>query len=354
MVIKNVVVNGTLTDIRTENGKTAFVGRQSEDGFDAGGLYLYPGLIDVHVHGYAGHDALDGDLSEMAYGLAKCGTTCFYPTTMTAPFERIKKACEARTDVYGARIPGFHAEGPYISERYRGAQKAEYIKTPDLSEFKRLKNVKIVTLAPEIAGALEFIKECGVIVALGHTDADYEESVKAARAGAKCITHAFNAMRGFHHREPGALGAAITEDMFVTVICDGLHLHRAAVLALYKTFGADRMILISDGMRATHLPDGEYELGGQTITVKNKSAKTPDGALAGGTHTLLECVRTAVSMGIPKDDALKMASRTPARLMGLNAGEIKEGLDADFILCDENLDLKQVFLKGEALRDEMK
>ncbi|MBQ7623692.1 MAG: N-acetylglucosamine-6-phosphate deacetylase [Clostridia bacterium] len=354
MIIKNARINGKRADISAENGKITYIGEIKENGFDAGGLYLYPGLIDIHVHGIKGRDAMDGDLSDMAYGLAKRGTTCFYPTTMTAPFEKIKRACEAKTDVYGARIPGFHLEGPYISEKYKGAQKAEDIRTPDLYEFKKLKNVKIVTLAPETPGALEFIENCGCTVSLGHTDADYETAVKAARAGASCVTHAFNAHRGFHHREPGVLGAAITENMYVTAICDGLHLHKAAVLALYRTFGADRMILISDGMRATNLSDGKYELGGQTVTVKEGVARTADGALAGGTHTLLECVKTAVSMGIPKEDALKMATETPARLMGLDAGEIRKGAPADFILCDKDLNLKKVIINGELLREEQK
>ncbi len=352
MVIKNAVINGKLSCLRAEKGKITFIGKTEESGFDAGGLYLYPGLIDVHVHGCKGADTMDGELAEMAYELAKRGTTCFYPTTMTAPFSRIKKACEADTRVYGAQIPGFHAEGPFVSPKYRGAQKAEDLRAPDLTEFGRYKNVKIVTLAPELVGAEEFIKECGCVVCLGHTDADYETAARAFRAGAKCVTNTFNAMRGFHHREPGVFGAAVTEDAFVTVIADGLHLHRAAVLALYKTFGRDRMILISDGMRATGLPDGEYEFGGQTVSVEKGVARTKEGAIAGGTHTLLECVRSAVSMGIPKEDALIMASRTPARLMGLSKGEIRVGADADFILCDGELELKKVFISGEALKEE--
>lgn len=350
MLIKNAVLNGKTLDILAENGKIQKIGKISGDGFNAGGLEVIPGLADIHAHGFMGADTMDGDLKKISHALAECGTTTWYPTTMTESDERIMSACNADTNVGGANILGFHMEGPYISAKYKGAQNEKYIKLPSLEHFKKFKNIKLVTLAPELGGAAEFIKNCGCVACLGHSSASYEDGVIAAQAGAKCLTHTFNAMPPFHHREPSLIGAAITENMYVQVIADGLHLHRAAVLALYRIFGTGRMILISDSMRAAHLCDGEYEFGGQQITVKNGVAKTRDGAIAGSTSSLMDCVKTAVKMGIPKTDAIKMATETPSNLMGINKGRIEVGYDADLLLCDGDLNIKKVIINGEFFR----
>lgn len=347
MLIKNAKLNGKITDIFIKDGKIKEIGKISGNGYDADGLEIIPGLTDIHAHGFMGCDTMDGNLKTIAHALAERGTTTWYPTTMTESDERIIHALSADTRTGGANIPGFSMEGPYISAKYKGAQNEKYIKLPNLEEFKKFKNIKLVTVAPELCGAVDFIKNCGCVVCLGHSGATYDEGVLAARAGAKCLTHAFNAMPPFHHRDPSLIGAAITEDMFVQVISDGLHLHPSAVLALYRIFGADRMILISDSMRASGLCDGEYEFGGQQINVKNGIAKTRDGKLAGSTSCLMDCVKTAVKMGIPKSDAVKMASETPSALMGLNKGKIEIGYDADLLLCSKNLEVKKILINGE-------
>lgn len=347
MIIKNVILDRNKCDIEIKNGKITNIGKFCGDGYDADGLEAIPGLVDIHSHGCIGKDTMDGELGEMAKYLAKCGTLTWYPTTITESLKRMNKACGADINVEGANILGFHVEGPYINKKYKGAQNERYIRNPDPEEFKQLRNVKLVTVAPELSGSTEFIKNCDCVVCLGHSDATYDEAKTAAKAGAKCLTHTFNAMAPFHHREPSLIGAALTEDMYVQVIADGLHLHRAVVLALYKMFGSDRMILISDSMRAAGLGDGEYEFGGQQIDVVKGVARTKDGAIAGSTSVLMDCVKSAIAMGIDKKEAIKMASETPSKLMGINKGRIAVGYDADILLCDNELNIKRVIINGK-------
>ena len=208
----------------------------------------------------------------------------------------------------------------------------------------------MVTLAPELCGSDEFIKKCTSVVSIGHTDCDYNTACNAINSGAKCLTHTFNAMPPLHHRNPGPIGAAIDKNIYVQVICDGLHIHPSVIRTLYRLFGKERMILISDSMRATCLSDGEYEFGGQTITVTNGVARTPEGAIAGSTSTLIQCVKKAIEFGISEEDAFYMASRTPAVLMGENKGLIKEGFDADLISVDDNLNIDKVIINGEIFK----
>ncbi len=348
-VFKNLLINGEIADIVSENGIIEKIGSCSESGVDFCGKKAYAGLIDIHTHGMTGIDTMDGRAADMAQIYAAAGTTTFYPTTMTAPSEKLKAVLRLPKTHGGARIDGFHMEGPYINPKKCGAQNGEFIRLPDIEEFKSFEGVRLVTVAPELDGAEEFIKSCGAVVCLGHTDADYDTAVKAARAGAKCLTHMFNAMPPIHHRAPSLIGAAFDENMYVQLICDGKHIHPSVVRMAYTLFGADRMILISDSMRAAGLPDGEYEFGGLEITVKDKTARTPDGALAGSTSTLLECVKCAVSFGIPERDAFIMASRTPARLMNLNRGELAAGKDCDIIVLDEKNELHAVIIGGEII-----
>ena len=316
--------------------------------YDAGGARVFPGLVEIHAHGCGGHDTMDGDaLSAMAADFRRAGVTTWYPTTMTESTARIRAALAQTSDGRGAHIPGFHLEGPYISEKYKGAQNAAYIKAPDIGEFATFPCVGLVTVAPELPGALDFIRAAtarGVRVAIGHTDCDYETACAAFDAGAVCLTHTCNAMRPFLHRAPGPIGAAIDKNAYVQVIADGRHLHRSMVTMLYRTFGRDRMILISDSMQATGLGDGTYIFGGQPVTVCGGVARTADGALAGSTTTLYGCVRQAVAMGIPEEDALYMASATPAAMMGLRAGKIAPGYAADFIAVDDGGELLNTFV----------
>ena len=345
MVLKNVRHGGTLTDIVTENGKIKSIGKTDLPGRDFGGLRIYPGLIDIHTHGCIGFDTMEGHITDMSEEQLRHGITTWYPTTMTMPYQDIIKAASFDpASIGGAHVPGIHAEGPYINEKYKGAQNAEYIELPDIEKFRMIPNVSIVTIAPELEGSEEFIRNCSAVVSIGHTDADYDTAMRAFKAGAKCLTHTFNAMPPIHHRAPGVIGAAADSGAYAQLICDGIHVHPSAVRMLFSIFGSDRVILISDSMRATGLSDGDYMFGGQKITVKGRYAMTQDGHLAGSCSNLFECLRHAIEFGIPEDVAVRAATLNPARLMGLNKGEIAVGKDADFIIVDDNFELKEAII----------
>lgn len=350
-IFKNLLVDGQLVDIKIKDGKIIFVGKTEEDGTDVGGLKCFPGLFDVHTHGCIGCDTMDGNnLLKMADYLAKNGTTSFLPTTMTMSIDDIKRVVNIKIPkTNGAKIYGFHAEGPYVAKKYKGAQNEKFIKNPTIEEFNQLDNVAMVTVAPELDGAMEFIKECKCVVAMGHTDATYDCATEAIKNGANCITHTFNAMAPLNHREPGPVGAAMDNNIYVQVISDGLHLHKSVVRMLYRLFGVERMVLISDSMCATGLSDGEYSFGGQPITVKNGVARTHEGAIAGSTSTLLTCVKKAIEFGIPEADAFKMASYTPAKMLGLKKGELKEGYDGEFIAVDGDYNIKMCVIDGNII-----
>ncbi len=356
MILKNVKLNGKNTNITIENGRIAAFGEvnSAEESIDLMGFEVCPGLVDIHSHGCIGIDTMDVEgLDKMSVYQAENGITSWLPTTMTMDYGLIKRVTNRDiSDIEGAEVLGFHMEGPYINKKYKGAQNEEFIKKPDIEEFKTLENIGMVTIAPELAGSMEFIKNCGTVAALGHTDADYETGVAAFESGARCLTHTFNAMPSFHHRNPSVIGSAIECDGYVQVICDGLHLHKSVVTALYRIFGSDRMVLISDSMRATGMNDGEYEFGGQTITVKDKVAKTGDGAIAGSTTNLFNCVKKAVEFGIPKAEAIKMATLTPANLIGATGkGRIEIGADADIIAVDDNMNLMFAMAKGRIYKN---
>ena len=348
-VYKNALINGKLVDLVTENGKFTYIGKTELDGIDLGGEKVLPGLIDIHTHGCGGDDTMDlGKLGKMAKFHAEHGVTSWLPTTMTASFESLKAVSETDiSSIDGAEILGFHFEGPYIAEKYKGAQNPEFIQPPSLEDYRQFKNVKMITIAPELEGSMEFIKNCDCIVALGHTEADFDTTIDAIKAGANCLTHTFNAMPPLHHRNPGVIGAAVQEHIYAQVICDGLHIHPSVVNILYKLFGADRMVIISDSIRATGLSDGEYDLGGLNVTVRGIEARLSDGTVAGSVTPLFEGVKKAISFGIPEDDAVKMASETPATLLGVKKGKIAEGYDADFIVVDKDFNLLKTVIAGK-------
>lgn len=350
-IFKNAGKN--FCDIVAENGKITYIGKTDEQGINLNGDFVYPGLIDIHSHGCIGYDTMDkAFLYEMSAFQAKNGTTSWLPTTMTMDMDTIRDTVNPPLPSFenAAVVLGFHMEGPYISPKYKGAQNEKYIKNPDINEFNKLNNIKMITIAPELPGSIDFIKQCSAAVSLGHTAADYAAAADAISAGASCLTHTFNAMPPLHHRNPGPIGAAIDKNIYVQVICDGIHIHKSVILALYKIFGSERMILISDSMRATGMPDGEYEFGGQKIKVKNKIARTQDGAIAGSTSTLFHCVKKAVEFGIPRDDAFKMAAGTPAAFLKLNKGKLAPGYDADFITVNKNLELTGVVIGGVKIK----
>lgn len=355
-VYKNLIINDTLTDLICENGKILSVGKTNETGVDAGGLTARAGLFDIHFHGCMGEDTMGGGeaIKRMAKALAPRGITSFLPTAWTAPFAALE-AVDGTLLPYEAgeaKVRGLHLEGPFIAMSRKGAQNAADVTAPDLALLDRCPSCTLITVAPEVRGAERFIRaaaERGVKVALGHTDADYDLALSAFQMGADSLTHTFNAMPPLLHRAPGPVGAALTADAYIQVIADGFHLHPTVVLALYKMFGPERMMLISDAITATGLDDGAYTSGGLQVTVKDGQARLADGTIAGSTTYLDDVVRRAISFGIPAKDAFRMASETPARYMGLPCGVLAEGYDADFGLYDDGHRLLATVIDGNLL-----
>lgn len=333
---------------------------------DASGCYAIPGLVDVHSHGAVGHDFCDGTheaIDAICRYQASRGVTAYCPATMTYPEEKLASiarcAAEHADAADAAALVGINMEGPYISPNKVGAQNPAYVQAPDAAMFERLQDAagglfKIVDVAPEVEDALEFIKEQGdkVRISVAHTCATYDQAKAAFDAGAKHVTHLFNAMPPLAHREPGVIGAAVDAGATPEIIADGVHIHPSAVRAAFKLFGDDRMILISDSMMATGLDDGEYSLGGQAVTVRGNRATLHDGTLAGSATDLMGCFRVAVrDMDIPLASAVKAASCNPARAIGLEGerGTLAAGAVADIVLLDEELEIKQVVLRGTVL-----
>ena len=336
---------------------------------DLKGCYVIPGLTDVHFHGAMGHDFSDGDaegLQAMAdYELSR-GVTQICPAGMTLLEEQLVKVCKNAADhrknsKSGALLCGVNLEGPFLSYAKKGAQNGDWLHAPDVAMLRRLMAasrglVKLVSVAPEEPGAMEFIEavEGEVTVSLAHTTADYDTAMEAFRLGARQVTHLFNAMPPFSHRAPGVVGAALDTPLCnVELICDGVHIHPAVVRAVFKMFGPKRVILISDTMRAAGMSDGDYTLGGQAVKVKGKYATLADeGTLAGSVTDLMNCMRTAVSFGIPLADAVRAAAVNPAKAIGIfsRVGSLEPGKRANVVVLDENLELKDVFFRGELVR----
>lgn len=350
MIIKNALLKNGICDIYIKDGK---ISEKSDDGIiiDANGKRVIAGLIDCHLHGFYGLDVSDLKLNEMSIALAKAGTTCWLPTTMTDSIENLQKITSAPIDTDGAVIAGFHLEGPYISKKRKGAQNEDFIKKPDIKEFKSFKNVLKVTVAPEVDGMEEFIRKSDCLVSIGHTDCDYDTALKAIEAGANCLTHTFNAMPPMLHRASGPIGAALEKEIYAEVICDGNHVSKAAILALYKMFGSDRLILISDTIRPAGCPDGEYNSGGLKVIMKNGVATLEDGTLAGGSQPLLFGVKKAVEFGIDFYEAVKMATETPAKSLGLNKGKIEIGYDADLVILNDDFTVYKTIIGGKIFKD---
>lgn len=365
MIIKNGLVfgeYGTFTNrdlVVDSNHKIADVPEPEDNEIiDAEGLYVIPGLVDVHIHGAVGHDFCDGDsegLAEISAYLKSQGITSFCPTSMTLPTDELEHIFQSilkvPADEKHARIAGIHMEGPFISPAKKGAQKESYISQPNIQTFTRLNDacggqIKVITIAPELPSSMEFIEELHdtVAISLGHSEANYATADKAYKAGANHTTHLFNAMPPLHHRDPGIIGAAADNPhAFVEVICDGIHINPSVIRMIFKIFGDNRVILISDAMRAMGMEDGTYELGGQDVFKKGNRATLADGTLAGSATHLFDCVRTAVSFGIPLESAIKAATRNPAKSIGAdNIGGFSAGKEADILLVDKDLNLVRV------------
>lgn len=327
---------------------------------DASGCYVIPGLVDVHLHAAVGHDFCDEDdkgLSEILKYELKSGITSLCPTSMTFPEDKLSRVFETIAGHEGsgdeADIVGINMEGPFIAEKKKGAQKADYIRNPDVDMFLRLQDkakglIKLCDIAPENPGGMEFIKALKdkVVISIAHTDADYETAMEAFQNGAWHVTHLYNAMNGFTHRAPGVVGAVSDCDgVYAELICDGVHINPASVRATFKMLGDDRIVLISDSMMAAGLDDGQYELGGQEVFVHGNKATLADGTIAGSVTNLMNCMKTLVKeMDIPLESAVKCATIIPARSIGVEdkVGSIEAGKKGDLVILDKDLEIVRV------------
>ena len=333
---------------------------------DARGCYVIPGLIDIHFHGCAGHDFSDASpesLTAIAEYQLFQGITSICPASMTLSPETLQNICECAHNFSTKNFTNasrLNLEGPFICNAKRGAQNPDFIRQADFNLLKQLQEtagglVKLVTLAPETEGAMDFIREVkhsalkDISVSVGHTESDYDTAKKAFDAGADHVTHLFNAMPAFTHRAPGVIGAAFdTPGCFVEIICDGVHIAPPVIRAAFAMFGSERIVLISDSMRATGLSDGAYTLGDLNVQVSGRHATLADGTLAGSVTNLYDCMRCAVSMGIPLELAVQCLTINPARSIGIDRdyGSLTPGKAADFLLLDKDLNLIGVYKDG--------
>lgn len=350
-----------------ENGRFSEVFAGERTGIDLQGVYVLPGLVDIHIHGAMGADFSDGDgdgLVRMGRYLAQEGVTSFVPTSMTLPYETLAKACAVARQkkenwpVGCANLAGVRLEGPFLSERKKGAQNPAYLRKPDYNAFESLWEtsgglVRIMDVAGELPGAVDFARQASqkAVVSLGHTDCTYEQACAFYKAGARHLTHLFNALPGIHHRNPGPIAAASErEEVTAEVIGDGRHVHPSVLRLAYKLFPG-RLCLISDGLRCMGMPEGEYTLGEQKIFLRDGLATLADGTIAGSAASLYTCLQRVLSFGVDPIQAIFSATTLPARVLGMEneIGSIRPGARADFLLCDSHLHKRQVYLGGEAL-----
>lgn len=333
-----------------------------------------PGLIDLHIHGGNGYDTMDGtyeSLNEISKFVAKHGVTSFLPTTVSASMDNIERAVinlkeTMEKGVDGAEILGLYLEGPYLTEEYKGAQPPNFMRPLNLEEIQRLinlssNNIRIVTIAPEKKGSNEvisYLKDSGIKVSIGHTNATYDEVMDAFDIGASIGVHTFNGMRGLHHREPGVVGAILNKrEAFAELIADNIHVHPAVMNILYMLKGSDKSYLISDCMRAGGLEDGEYMLGEVKVIVKNSIARTQSGSLAGSRLQIIEAIKNIIdATGISLYEAVKMATSTPARVLNLDnsIGSIKENRKANITIIDDNFNIIMTIINGKIVYEKFK
>ncbi len=335
-------------------------------------LTAIPGFVDVHIHGAGGHDVMEGTEEAMAAVgrmIARHGTTSFVATTVTASPDDICRSVEDisrfiamqhETDEPRAEVLGVHFEGPFINSARRGVHPKEWIQLPSAEMLERFLqaasgNARILTIAPELLGAapcIDAAHKAGLVVAMGHTDATYEQARAAIARGVHHAVHVYNAMRPFSHRDSGVIGAVLTSlDVTAELIADGVHVEDAAMRILLQAKGAGCVILVSDGISATGMPDGNYSLGKFEVIVAGGVARNAEGNLAGSTLTLDRALRNVVAMGYPLADAVRMLTANPAKLLGIEfkKGALRVGADADVVLLDEGLQVAKVWARGMAL-----
>ena len=358
------------TNIGFENGKIVYIGQddsQIEAIAEVDGIVV-PGFIDQHIHGAGGSDGMDGtqkDLQIISETIAREGTTGFLATTMTQSPENISKALVAVKEIMekgeysGAEVLGVHLEGPFISPKHIGAQPLEYVAKPSIEvfdEYDKLSggNIKIVTLAPEQEGGFELVEhlaKLGKVASIGHTGSTYQDVESAVKAGAKNVTHTYNAQTGLHHREVGVVGSAMLfDELNCEVICDTIHVSVPAIKLIIKNKPHNKFTLITDAMRAKGMPDGLSELGGQTVIVKNGEARLENGALAGSVLKMNDAVKNVVTkLGVSFTDAIDFATRNPAENIGVlnERGTIEVGKRADFTVLDDNFNVLLTVVGGK-------
>ena len=330
---------------------------------DAAGKYVSAGFINLHIHGCCGFDTMDDTpeaLDTIREGMAQSGVTAFLPTTMTYDFPTIYRSFDqiraAMGKKIGAQILGCHVEGPFISEVYKGAQISKYIIAPDFSYLEPYKDIiKIVTIAPEKLVDDTFMKECKknhIVVSMGHSSATYEEAMAAIAAGVGQVTHLFNGLQPLHHRRPSVVGAALDTAVNCEIIADNVHVHPAMQRLVYKIKGKDQLILITDSMRACMLPDGESELGGQVVIVKDQIATLRDGTIAGSVLTMNEAIRRFwLNTGVPLQDVIRLVTINPAKelLLDDKMGSIAVGKEANLTIFDDNIFISQTIVEGRVV-----
>ncbi|WP_353095328.1 N-acetylglucosamine-6-phosphate deacetylase [Tissierella praeacuta] len=359
-----VVVNGKkIVEIGTEDN----INMEDIDlVIDGKGNFLVPGFIDIHNHGNMGFDIMDSTeeaIDNMGKFHLQNGVTSYLGTVITSSYENMSNAIKNLADYKNkeelSQLIGIHLEGPFFSLKKKGAQPSKYVKNPDIEEIEEIVNIskgrlKMVSIAPEISGALDiisYLKSNDITVALAHSNASFEKTESGINYGATVATHLYNGMREFNHREPGIIGAALLDErVYCEIIYDRIHLHDGAVKIALKMKGTDKIVLISDAMMAAGLSDGDYDLGGQKVIVKDSIARLETGNLAGSTLNLRDAVYNIIHyLDVPMKDAIKMASLSPAKAIGIHKykGSIEIGKDADMLLIDKNINILGTMVMGK-------